>query len=375
MTPLLKNSNIEKHESVVYSAAASTLAQAKATKRSKTHQDSSDVSEVPDAKRRKQTVDRNDDQPATPAANQRNKRGVKRRVIDEDDQFPSPPTKNKMRETTATQSVVVVNPNDNLASASRGDNDTILRNLFALQPTYRKGKLCDESKLSTYQVTKFLTAHSEKVNPTNRNSEWRLINVAIDNDDNIDEETDEDFPVLTTVDITPSLNPSSPVQETDEDGPVLTTDDVTLNANNKNSQEDDDNDQAESSVQVINPVATTVSIRNYSSSSCNTSDDDSDSSVAFSPRTMPHSPRINSSPVSTRSSPSSSSCNTSDDDSDSSVASSPRTPLHVSRNNTSSAKARNSPSSSNASNYDSDSSVTSLPRTPPCGENGCPNID
>jgi hypothetical protein len=47
----------------------------------------------------------------------------------------------------------------------------------------------------------------------------------------------------------------------------------------------------------------------------------------------------------------------------------------VSRNNTSSAKARNSPSSSNASNYDSDSSVTSLPRTPPCGENGCPNID
>ena len=80
MTPLLKNSNIEKHESVVYSAAASTLAQAKATKRSKTHQDSSDVSEVPDAKRRKQTVDNHDVEFANTAAIQQNKRGVKGRL-------------------------------------------------------------------------------------------------------------------------------------------------------------------------------------------------------------------------------------------------------------------------------------------------------
>ena len=74
-------------------------------------------------------------------------------MIDEDDQFPSPPTKNKMRETTETQSVAVVNSNENAASVSHGDNDTILRNFFARQPTYRKGKLCDDSKLSAYQVT------------------------------------------------------------------------------------------------------------------------------------------------------------------------------------------------------------------------------
>jgi len=125
MAPLKHNSNNEKRVSAVYSAAASTSAQAKATKRSKTHQDSSDASEVPDAKRRKQNVDHHVVQSATPTAIQQNKRGVKRRVIDEDE-LPSPPTKNKMRKTTETQSVAVVNPNENVASASRaGDNDTI----------------------------------------------------------------------------------------------------------------------------------------------------------------------------------------------------------------------------------------------------------
>jgi hypothetical protein len=88
----LKNSNIEKRVSVLdYSAAAATSAQA--TKRSKNHLDSSDASEVPDAKRRKQNVDHHDDQSATPTAIQQKER--KRRVIDEDE-FPSPPTKNKM---------------------------------------------------------------------------------------------------------------------------------------------------------------------------------------------------------------------------------------------------------------------------------------
>ena len=37
----------------------------------------------------------------------------------------------------------------------------------------------------------------------------------------------EDNPVLTTVDITPSLDPSSPVLATDEGNPVLTTVDDT----------------------------------------------------------------------------------------------------------------------------------------------------
>jgi hypothetical protein len=167
-------------------------------------------------------------------------------------------------------------------------------------------------------------------------------------------EIDEVGPVLTTVDENPSLNPSSPVQETDEDGPVPKnvgdtqliddplllvreadedvpvpkTDAVaaTIIANN-NSQEDATN-QAEISVQLMNHAVTSISAKNSPGSSRNTSDDDSNSS---SPCTPLHSPRNNSSPVSTRSTPSSSSCNTSDDDSDSSVASSPRTPPHASR--------------------------------------------
>ena len=92
----MKNSNNVKGVPVI-AAAASTSAQSKATKRSKAHHDSSDASDVPDAKRRKQTVDHHDVESATPTAIQQNKRGVKRRLIDEDDQFPSPPTKNKMR--------------------------------------------------------------------------------------------------------------------------------------------------------------------------------------------------------------------------------------------------------------------------------------
>ena len=329
MAPLKQNSNIEKRVSVVYPAAASTSDQAKAVKRSRTYHDSTDASDVPDAKRRKQTVNHHDVDSATPTAVQQNKKGVKRRVIDEDDQFPSPPTKNKMRETTATQSVAVVNSNENAASVSHGEYDTILRNLFARQLYYRKGKLCDDSKLSAYQVTKFLTAHCEKVNPTNRNSEWRLKTVAIVNGDKVDDEVDEDVPVPTTDDDTPLINPSSPVRETDEDGPVLTTvdnprvnnssslvreadedgpvlttdddtrlidrsspyrgrlendsvpptDAVTSIVANNNHQEDTTY-KAKSTVQMMNHVATTSVTRISLSSRRNTSDCHSDSSQA-----------------------------------------------------------------------------------------------
>jgi len=65
MAPL-KNSNIEKRVSVVYPAAASTSVQAKAAKRSRTHHDSSDASDIPDAKQRKQTVNHHDVDSATP---------------------------------------------------------------------------------------------------------------------------------------------------------------------------------------------------------------------------------------------------------------------------------------------------------------------
>jgi TATA-box binding protein (TBP) (component of TFIID and TFIIIB) len=215
MAPL-KNNNNENRVDVV-AAAASTSSLTKATKRSIKPHDSSDATDVPDAKRRKQTVDHRDVEFATPAAMQQNKRGVKRRLTDVGD-LSLPPSKNKMRETTATQSVAVLN--EDAASASRGDYDTILRNLFAHQSTYKKGKLCDEAKLTAYQVNKFLMAYCEKVNPYDRISEWRLKIVAIKNDDN---ETDEDAPVPTTDNGTRLLNPSSQIRETDEDGPVPTT--------------------------------------------------------------------------------------------------------------------------------------------------------
>ena len=101
----------------------------------------------------------------------------------------------------------------------------------------------------TYQVTKFLTAHCEKVNPSNRNSEWRLQNVAIENDDDVGDENDQDVPVPTTDDDTPLINPSSPIHNIDEDVPVLTTDDATPLSIPSSPSRDTDED---------GPVLTTV---------------------------------------------------------------------------------------------------------------------
>ena len=122
-------------------------------------------------------------------------------------------------------------------------------------------------------------------------------------------ETDKDAPVLTTVDATRLIDdPSSPTRESDDDGldwEVLMADaDFQLNNPSSPTRESDDDgldwevlmtdadfrlsnptNQTESSVELMNHVATSVTTRNSpSSSSRNTSDDDSDSSVASPPR-------------------------------------------------------------------------------------------
>ena len=115
--------NSKKVKRVVVAATASA-AQARAKKRSRSSDDdSSDAANESDAKRRKQDMGADDS--STSTQHQQTKRGVKRPLTDEDD-IPLKPITNKLRKTTPTQSVVVVNKNKKAVSASFDDNDAIL---------------------------------------------------------------------------------------------------------------------------------------------------------------------------------------------------------------------------------------------------------
>ena len=119
--------NSKKVKRVVVATTAST--QAKAKKRSRSSDDDSwlmlmiDANETLEAKRRKQDMGADDS--STSTQHQQTKRGVKRPLANEDD-IPPRPIKSKLRKTTPTQLVDVVNKNKKAVLSSLDDNDAIL---------------------------------------------------------------------------------------------------------------------------------------------------------------------------------------------------------------------------------------------------------
>jgi len=103
-------------------------------------------------------------------ASDKSLQGVKRPMAMDDNSntpslSPAVPAK-KTKSASSPTSIIKVAADDKFA---------VLRNLFSLQPTYRKTKLCQDSNLSPYTVNKFLSEHCEKINPCDRNSEWRMM--------------------------------------------------------------------------------------------------------------------------------------------------------------------------------------------------------